>query len=84
MEKSEIEKRFRDIVVEQLGINPEQFKPEASFIEDFGADSLDTVELVMAIEEYFDIDVTDEDCERMTTVQKALDYLDCKLNPGGN
>ncbi|MDG6897025.1 acyl carrier protein [Actinobacillus delphinicola] len=70
-----IEDRVKKIVVEQLGVKEEDVKPEASFIEDLGADSLDTVELVMALEEEFDIEIPDEDAEKITTVQSAIDYV---------
>lgn len=67
--------KVKDIVVEQLGVTPEQVTPEASFIEDMGADSLDTVELVMALEEEFDIQIPDDEAEKITTVQQAVDYI---------
>lgn len=70
-----IEERVKKIVVEQLGVKEEDVKPEASFIEDLGADSLDTVELVMALEEEFDIEIPDEEAEKITTVQAAIDYV---------
>ncbi|MBN6710127.1 acyl carrier protein [Haemophilus haemoglobinophilus] len=70
-----IEERVKKIVVEQLGVKEEEAKPEASFIEDLGADSLDTVELVMALEEEFDIEIPDEEAEKITTVQAAIDYV---------
>ena len=63
-----LEDKVKDIIVEQLGVNPEQVTPEASFIEDLGADSLDTVELVMAFEEEFGAEIPDEDAEKLTTV----------------
>lgn len=69
-----IEERVKKIIVEQLGVK-EDVKPEASFIEDLGADSLDTVELVMALEEEFDIEIPDEEAEKITTVQSAIDYV---------
>jgi acyl carrier protein len=71
-----IEDRVRDLIVEQLGVNADQVKPEASFIDDLGADSLDTVELVMAFEEEFGIDIPDEDAEKMSTVSDAIRYLE--------
>ena len=71
-----IEERVRDLIVEQLGVNADQVKPEASFIDDLGADSLDTVELVMAFEEEFGIDIPDEDAEKITTVADAVRYLE--------
>lgn len=70
-----IEERIRDLVVDQLGVNPEQVTADASFIDDLGADSLDTVELVMAFEEEFDIEIPDEDAEKMITVGDAIQYL---------
>ena len=70
-----IEERVKKIIVEQLGVKEEDVKPEASFVEDLGADSLDTVELVMALEEEFDIEITDEEAEKITTVQSAIDYV---------
>ncbi len=70
-----IEDRVKQIVVEQLGVKEEDVKPESSFVEDLGADSLDTVELVMALEEAFDIEIPDEDAEKITTVQSAVDYV---------
>ncbi|PRI46904.1 Acyl carrier protein [Haemophilus influenzae] len=69
-----IEERVKKIIVEQLGVK-EDVKPEASFVEDLGADSLDTVELVMALEEEFDIEIPDEEAEKITTVQSAIDYV---------
>ena len=70
-----IEERVKKIIVEQLGVKEEDVKPEASFVEDIGADSLDTVELVMALEEEFDIEIPDEEAEKITTVQSAIDYV---------
>ncbi|OOR99724.1 acyl carrier protein [Haemophilus paracuniculus] len=70
-----IEERVKKIIVDQLGAEPAAVKPEASFIEDLGADSLDTVELVMALEEEFDIEIPDEEAEKITTVQSAIDYV---------
>jgi len=71
--------KVRDIVVEQLGVTPEQVVPEASFIDDLGADSLDTVELVMAFEDAFGIEIPDEDAEKMQSVSNAIEYLTKKL-----
>ena len=71
-----IEERVRDLIVEQLGVNAEQVTSEASFIDDLGADSLDTVELVMAFEEEFGIDIPDEDAEKMASVKDAISYLE--------
>lgn len=70
-----IEERVKKIIVEQLSVKEEDVKPEASFVEDLGADSLDTVELVMALEEEFDIEIPDEEAEKITTVQSAIDYV---------
>lgn len=75
---SKLEDRVRDIIVEQLGVNAEQVTPEASFIDDLGADSLDTVELIMAFEEEFGAEIPDEDAEKLTSVGKVLDYLKSK------
>ena len=72
---STIEERVKKIVIEQLGVKEEEVKPEASFVDDLGADSLDTVELVMALEEEFDIEIPDEEAEKITTVQSAIDYV---------
>ena len=74
-----IEERVRDLIVEQLGVNAEQVTPEASFVDDLGADSLDTVELVMAFEEEFGIDIPDEDAEKMLTVADSTKYLDSQV-----
>ena len=70
-----IEERVKKIIVEQLGVKEEDVNSEASFVEDLGADSLDTVELVMALEEEFDIEIPDEEAEKITTVQSAIDYV---------
>lgn len=70
-----IEAQVVKIIAEQLSLNAEEIKPEQSFINDLGADSLDTVELVMALEEAFDIEIPDEDAEKITTVQSAIDYV---------
>jgi len=67
--------KVKDIIVEQLGVNADQVTPEASFIEDLGADSLDTVELVMAFEEEFGAEIPDEDAEKLTTVGSVISYL---------
>ena len=69
------EDRVKEIIVEQLGVSPEQVKPEGRFIDDLGADSLDTVELIMALEEEFNVEIPDEDAEKMVTVGDALNYL---------
>ena len=70
-----LEDKVKEIIVEQLDVNPEQVTPEASFIEDLGADSLDTVELVMAFEEEFGAEIPDEDAEKLTTVGAVIKYL---------
>lgn len=72
---SDNEQRVRKIVAEQLGVNESEIKNESSFVNDLGADSLDTVELVMALEEEFGVEIPDEDAEKITTVQHALDYV---------
>ena len=72
---SSVEERVKKIVVEQLGVNEGEVKPGASFVDDLGADSLDTVELVMALEEEFDCEIPDEQAEKITTVQQAIDYI---------
>ena len=71
-----IDERVKDLVVEQLGVSQDQVSPQASFIDDLGADSLDTVELVMAFEEEFGIDIPDDDAEKMVTVNDAIKYLE--------
>ena len=76
---SSIEERVKKIVVEQLGVEESQVTPDASFIDDLGADSLDTVELVMALEEEFDCEIPDEEAEKITTVQQAIDYVTANL-----
>lgn len=70
--------KVKDIIVEQLGVDPEKVKAEASFIDDLGADSLDIVELVMAMEEEFDLEIPDEDAEKLRTVQDVASYLASK------
>ena len=70
-----IEQRVKKIVAEQLGVNEAEIKNESSFVDDLGADSLDTVELVMALEEEFGTEIPDEDAEKITTVQQAVDYV---------
>ncbi|WP_409420029.1 acyl carrier protein [Pseudaeromonas sp. ZJS20] len=72
---SNIEERVKKIIIEQLGVKEEDVKSEASFVDDLGADSLDTVELVMALEEEFDTEIPDEEAEKITTVQAAVDYI---------
>ncbi len=72
---SSVEERVEKIVIEQLGVKAEEVTKEASFVDDLGADSLDTVELVMALEEEFETEIPDEDAEKITTVQQAIDYV---------
>jgi acyl carrier protein len=72
---STIEERVKKIVVEQLGVKEEEVSSESSFVDDLGADSLDTVELVMALEEEFETEIPDEDAEKITTVKQATDYV---------
>lgn len=70
-----IEERVIKIAVEQLGVKPEDVSPDSSFVNDLGADSLDTVELVMALEEEFETEIPDEEAETITTIQEAVDYI---------
>ncbi len=70
-----IEERVKEIIVEQLGVSEDEVVPEASFIDDLGADSLDIVELVMAMEEEFDMEIPDEDAEKIQTIQDAITYI---------
>ena len=72
---SSVEDQVRGIIAEQLGLKADEIKNDASFVDDLGADSLDTVELVMAFEEAFDIEIPDEDAEKIRTVQDAIDYI---------
>ncbi|HHS13301.1 MAG TPA: acyl carrier protein [bacterium] len=74
------QEKFKEIIVDRLGVDPNEITAEASFIDDLGADSLDTVELVMAFEEEFDLEIPDEDAEKLTTVGKAMEYLEKKLS----
>ena len=76
---SDVEEKVKDIIVEELGVEREKLKSDASFMEDLGADSLDTVELVMAFEKEFDIDIPDEDAEKLRTVGDAMNYLHEKI-----
>lgn len=73
-----VEEKVKSIIAEQLGVKPEEVTIEASFVDDLGADSLDTVELVMAFEEEFSIEIPDEDAEKITTVGEAIKYIDKK------
>jgi len=76
---SDIEQRVKKIVSEQLGADEDDVKNESSFVDDLGADSLDTVELVMALEEEFDCEIPDEEAEKITNVQQAIDYVSANL-----
>jgi len=75
---STVEQQVKAIVAEQLGVKLEQVTNSASFVDDLGADSLDTVELVMALEEEFETEIPDEDAEKITTVQQAIDYVNAR------
>lgn len=72
---SSVEERVKRLICDQLGLKEEQVKDESSFVDDLGADSLDTVELVMALEEEFEIEIPDEEAEKITTVREAIDYI---------
>lgn len=72
---SSIEDRVKKIVVDRLGVKEDEVKPNSSFVDDLGADSLDTVELVMALEEEFECEIPDDEAEKITTVQQAIDYV---------
>lgn len=76
---SSVEERVKKIVSEQLGVNEGEVQINSSFVDDLGADSLDTVELVMALEEEFDCEISDEDAEKITTVKQAVDYIGARL-----
>ena len=78
---SSIEERVKKIVVEQLGVKEDEVTPNASFVDDLGADSLDTVELVMEFEEEFDITIPDEEAEKIQTVGQAIDYIEQHGHP---
>ena len=75
-----VEDRVKEIIIDQLGVEEKQVNNDASFIDDLGADSLDTVELVMALEEEFDIEIPDEEAEKIATVQNAVDYIKDHIN----
>jgi len=75
---SNVQEKVRAIIAEQLGVKPEQVTPQASFIDDLGADSLDTVELVMALEEEFGVEIPDEEAEKLVTVGDAIKYIEDK------
>ncbi|MGB9699287.1 MAG: acyl carrier protein [Thermodesulfobacteriota bacterium] len=78
MEKS-VERRVIEIIVEQLGVSEEEVTPEASFVDDLGADSLDLVELIMAMEEEFGLEISDEDAEKIQTVQDVINYINERI-----
>ena len=75
-----VEQKVKQIIVEQLGVDETQVDNNASFVEDLGADSLDIVELVMAFEEAFEIEIPDEDAEKITTVKEAIDYIEARTS----
>ena len=77
---SSVEERVKKIVVEQLGVKEDEVKEDASFVDDLGADSLDTVELVMALEEEFETEIPDDEAEKITTVRQAIDYINSHTN----
>ena len=79
MKLEEVQAKLKEIVIDRLNAEEDQIKPEASFVEDLGADSLDIVELIMGIEEEFDIEIPDEDAEKLTTVGEAMAYVKTKL-----
>ncbi|HXK99351.1 acyl carrier protein [Acetomicrobium sp.] len=79
MRMEEIKDKLKQIVIDRLDVDEDQITPDASFVEDLGADSLDIVELIMGIEEEFDIEIPDEDAEKLTTVGGALEYIKSKL-----
>jgi acyl carrier protein len=75
---SSVEEQVRGIIAEQLGLKADEIKNDASFVDDLGADSLDTVELVMALEEEFETEIPDDEAEKITTVQQAIDYINAR------
>ena len=79
---SSVEERVKKIIAEQLGVNEGEVANESSFVDDLGADSLDTVELVMALEEEFDTEIPDDEAEKITTVQQAVDYINARSSKG--
>lgn len=81
MSDKTVEEKVKEIIIQQLGVTPEQVTPQASFIEDLGADSLDTVELVMAFEEEFGVEVPDEDAEKLQKVGDVVKYIEEKAGP---
>ena len=76
MSVENVQERVKNIIVEQLGVEADQVKPEAQFVNDLGADSLDTVELIMALEEEFDVEIPDENAEKIKTVGEAIEYIE--------
>ena len=78
MDAKTVEERVKNIIVEQLRVEPEQVKPEAQFVNDLGADSLDIVELIMALEEEFDVEIPDEQAEKIKTVGEAIEHIKAK------
>jgi len=78
---SDLETKVKEIIVERLGVDPNEVTPQASFVNDLGADSLDTVELVMALEEEFGIEIPDEDAEKIQTVGQAIEYIKTHQQP---
>lgn len=76
---SDNEKKVKEIIAEKLGVSEDKVTPDASFVDDLGADSLDQVELIMAFEDEFDVEIPDEDAEKLQTVQDALNYLQSKV-----
>ena len=84
MEREELLKKIKAIVADKLSISEDQVTEEASFIDDLGADSLDTVELVMALEDEFNLDIPDDEAEKLTTVGKAMDYVLARLDQTSN
>ena len=79
MASEDTTRRVKDLIAESLGVNPAEVNPDASFIDDLGADSLDIVELVMAIEKEFGIEIPDEDAEKISTVKDAINYINDKM-----
>jgi len=79
MDAKSVEERVKNIIVEQLRVEPEQVKPEAQFVNDLGADSLDTVELIMGFEDEFGIDIPDEQAEKIKTVGEAIEHIKAKI-----
>ena len=79
MNKADVLARLKEIIIDRLDVEEDQIRPESSFVEDLGADSLDIVELIMGIEEEFDIEIPDEDAEKLTTVGEAINYASSKL-----